>query len=61
MLKTIRIRIRKNKNNFILHWIFKITNTSCQLFTDEMPPTMIWMQQYILYSSIYSPDLICKS
>ncbi len=22
----------KNKNNFILHQIFKITNTSCQLF-----------------------------
>ncbi len=24
----------KNKNNFILHRIFKITNTSCQLFID---------------------------
>ncbi len=26
----------KNKNNFILHRNFKITNTSCQLFIDEM-------------------------
>ncbi len=25
-----------NKNNFILHRRFKITNTSCQLFIDEM-------------------------
>ncbi len=25
----------KNKNNFILLRIFKITNTSCQLFIDE--------------------------
>ncbi len=25
----------KNKNNFMLHQIFKITNTSCQLFIDD--------------------------
>ncbi len=35
----------KNKNNFILHQIFKITNTSCQLFIDEMI--------YTIYTNIY--------
>ncbi len=35
----------KNKNNFILNRIFKITNTSCQLFIDEMI--------YTLYTNIY--------
>ncbi len=31
----------KNKNNFILHRHFKITNSSCQLFIDEMIYTNI--------------------
>ncbi len=35
----------KNKNNFNLHRIFKIPDTSCQLFIDEMI--------YTIYTNIY--------
>ncbi len=31
---TLCKNMNKNKNNFILHWSFKITNTSCQLCID---------------------------
>ncbi len=30
-----RVRKNKNKNNFILHRSFVITNTSCQISFDE--------------------------
>ncbi len=33
------------KNNFILHQLFKITNTSCQLFIDEII--------YTIYTNMY--------
>ncbi len=35
----------KNKNNFSLHRNLKITNTSCQLFIDDMI--------YTIYTNIY--------